>query len=157
MGYEKEAYLCLLFHYIEKKGSSREQTKNPNSNVQARPDVTFWNVGYHPPPRVPASFSHILCKAYLIFKDFSIKPFIFKYFFSSLCEHSYSSCSHFVHRNHLSKLKDGIMRNIMGKHISVFTNTFQTLPDIRSGAVMNFTRPNNILQDQKKNTNKLNV
>ena len=34
--------------------------------------------------------------------------------------------------------------------IPVFTNTFQTLPDIRSGAVMNFTRPNKILQDQKK-------
>ena len=33
---------------------------------------------------------------------------------------------------------------------SVFTNTFQTLPDIRSGVVMNFTRPNNILQDRKK-------
>ena len=33
---------------------------------------------------------------------------------------------------------------------SVFTNTFQTLPDIRSGAVMNFTRPNKILQDRKK-------
>ena len=32
----------------------------------------------------------------------------------------------------------------------VFTNTFQTLPDIRSGTVMNFIRPNNILQDRKK-------
>ena len=38
---------------------------------------------------------------------------------------------------------------------TVFTNTFQTLPDIRSGAVMNFTRPNKILQDEKK-MNKLN-
>ena len=34
--------------------------------------------------------------------------------------------------------------------ISVFTNTSQTLPDIRSGAVLNFTRPNKILQDRKK-------
>ena len=33
---------------------------------------------------------------------------------------------------------------------AVFTNTFQTLPDIWSGAVMNFTRPNKILQDRKK-------
>ena len=32
----------------------------------------------------------------------------------------------------------------------VFTNTSQTLPDIRSGAVLNFTRPNKILQDRKK-------
>ena len=39
---------------------------------------------------------------------------------------------------------------------TLLTNTFQTLPDIRSGAVKNFTRPNNILQDQKKKTNKLN-
>ena len=35
-------------------------------------------------------------------------------------------------------------------HYSVFTNTFQTLPEFRSGAVMNFTRPNNILLDLKK-------
>ena len=35
-------------------------------------------------------------------------------------------------------------------YFPVFTNTFQTLPDIRSGAVMNFTRPNKILQDRKK-------
>ena len=33
--------------------------------------------------------------------------------------------------------------------MSVFTNTFQILPDIRSGTVMNFTRPNKILQDRK--------
>ena len=48
MGYEKEAYLYLLFHYTGKK-ISREHTKNPNANVRARPDVTFWAVGYHPP------------------------------------------------------------------------------------------------------------
>ena len=29
---------------------SREHTKNPNANVWARPDVTFWVVGYHSPP-----------------------------------------------------------------------------------------------------------
>ena len=40
---------------------------------------------------------------------------------------------------------------------TVFTNTFQTLPDIRSGAVMNFTRPNKILQDRKKTLNMLNA
>ena len=44
----------------------------------------------------------------------------------------------------------------LGLPRSVFTNTFQTLPDIRSGAVMNFTRPNKILQDRKKTSNKLN-
>ena len=36
---------------------------------------------------------------------------------------------------------------------AVFTNTSQTLPDIRSGAVLNFTRPNKILQDRKKSNN----
>ena len=39
----------------------REHTKNPNANVWARPDITFWAVRYHP-PLVPTSFSHILCK-----------------------------------------------------------------------------------------------
>ena len=57
MGYEKEAYLYLIFHYTEKKRFSREHTKNPNANDLARPDITFWAVGYH--SGVPASFSHI--------------------------------------------------------------------------------------------------
>ena len=34
----------------------------------------------------------------------------------------------------------------------MFTNTSQTLPDIRSGAVLNFTRPNKILQERKNQT-----
>ena len=62
MGYEKEAYLYNLFHYTGKKYFLREHTKNLNANVRARPDVTFWAVGYHPSPRVQISFSHILCK-----------------------------------------------------------------------------------------------
>ena len=49
-GYEKEAYLYLLFHYTGKKEFSSEYTKNRNANVWARPDVTFRAVGYHPPP-----------------------------------------------------------------------------------------------------------
>ena len=63
MGYEKEAYLYLLFHYTG-IFFSREHTRNPHANVRAPPNVTFWAVGYHspPPPRVPTSFSHILCK-----------------------------------------------------------------------------------------------
>ena len=39
------------------------------------------------------------------------------------------------------------------KRVTVFTNTYQTLPDIRSGAVLNFTRPNKILHDRKKLNN----
>ena len=35
----------------------------------------------------------------------------------------------------------------------MFTNTSQTLPDIQSGAFLNFTRPNKILQDRKKSNN----
>ena len=62
MGYEKIAYLYLLLHYTGKQRFSREHAKNQNANDRARLDITFWAVGYHPPPRVPASFSHILCK-----------------------------------------------------------------------------------------------
>ena len=45
----------------------------------------------------------------------------------------------YLHRSGLICVNDGK---------PVFTNTFQTLPDIRSGAVMNITRPNKILQDR---------
>ena len=41
MGYEKEAYLYYLFHYTGKR-FSRQHTKNPNANIQACTDVTFW-------------------------------------------------------------------------------------------------------------------
>ena len=64
----KGSLLVLIISLYWKKRFSREPTKNPNANDRARPDVTFWAVGYHPPPppppppRVPASFSHILCK-----------------------------------------------------------------------------------------------
>ena len=50
MGYEKEAYLYWLFHYTGRKDF---QDSTPNAYVWARPDVTFWAVGYHtqhPPP-----------------------------------------------------------------------------------------------------------
>ena len=52
------------FIILEKKDFQILHTKNPNAYVQARPDVTFWAVGYHYPPLpgVPTSFSHILCK-----------------------------------------------------------------------------------------------
>ena len=63
MGYEKDALVLIISLYWKKKRYSREHAKNPNAYVWARTDVTFWAVGYHsPPPRVPASFSHILCK-----------------------------------------------------------------------------------------------
>ena len=56
MGYEKEAYLYLLFHYTGKKRFSREHTKNPNANDRACPHVTFCAVGYYfPPPPPPES------------------------------------------------------------------------------------------------------
>ena len=34
---------------LEKKIFKRAHQKS-NANVRARPDVTFWAVGYHPPP-----------------------------------------------------------------------------------------------------------
>ena len=50
MGYEKAADLYLLFLYTEKKDFQESTPKNPNANDRARPDVTFWAVGYHSPP-----------------------------------------------------------------------------------------------------------
>ena len=38
---------------------SREHTKNPNANVGAHPDVTFWAVGYHPSPSASQLAFHI--------------------------------------------------------------------------------------------------
>ena len=60
-GLWKGSLLVLIISKYWKNRYSREQTKNPNAHVQARPDVTFRAVGYLPPipPRVPASFSHI--------------------------------------------------------------------------------------------------
>ena len=40
---------CTNYFKILEKRYSREQTKNPNAHVQARPDVTFRAVGYLPP------------------------------------------------------------------------------------------------------------
>ena len=60
MGYEKEAYFYLLYHYTGKKIFSREHNKNPNAKVPARPDVTFWAVGYHSPlPESQLAILHI--------------------------------------------------------------------------------------------------
>ena len=40
----------LIISLYWKKRFLREHTKNPNANDRARPDVTFWTVGYHSPP-----------------------------------------------------------------------------------------------------------
>ena len=46
----KRKLICTnYFIILGKKGFSREHTKNPNANVRARPEVTFWAVGYHSP------------------------------------------------------------------------------------------------------------
>ena len=58
----KRSLLVLIISLYGKKRFSREHTKNPNANVPAHLDVTIWAVGYHFPPRVQTSFSHILCK-----------------------------------------------------------------------------------------------
>ena len=54
MGYEKEAYLYILFHYTGKKIFKRAHQKS-NANDRALPDVTFWAVGHHSPPPSPPS------------------------------------------------------------------------------------------------------
>ena len=44
----KRKLTCTNYFIILcKKRFSREHTKNANVNVRARPDVTFWAVGYH--------------------------------------------------------------------------------------------------------------
>ena len=53
-------HVLVILLYWEKR-FSREHTKNPNANVRASPDVTFWAAGYHS-PQVPTSFTHRLCK-----------------------------------------------------------------------------------------------
>ena len=60
MGYERILYLYLLFHYTGEKRFSRELTKNPNANVWAHPEATFWAVIYLP-HQVQSSLSYILC------------------------------------------------------------------------------------------------
>ena len=57
----KKKLTSTNYFIILEKRFSREHTKNPNVNVWARPDVTFWAVGYRS-PRVSTSFSHILCE-----------------------------------------------------------------------------------------------
>ena len=38
------------FIVLEKKIFKRAHQKSKIASVRARPDVTFWAVGYHPPP-----------------------------------------------------------------------------------------------------------
>ena len=53
----KRKLTCSYYFIIlEKKDISREHTKNPNANDWARPDVTFWAVGYHSPPPPSPSY-----------------------------------------------------------------------------------------------------
>ena len=49
----------LVISLYWKKRFSREHNKNPNANVRACPDVTFWAVGYHPPPPESQQAFHI--------------------------------------------------------------------------------------------------
>ena len=46
----KRKLTCTNYFFILEKQYSREHTKSPNAYVLARPDVTFWAVGYLPPP-----------------------------------------------------------------------------------------------------------
>ena len=52
----KRKLTCTNYFFILEKGYSREHTKNPNAYVRARPDATFWAVGYHSPPEFQLAF-----------------------------------------------------------------------------------------------------
>ena len=64
MGYEKEAYLYLLFHYTGKKDFQESTPKIQMIMTRLAQTSHFglWDIIPPPPPRVPASFSHISCK-----------------------------------------------------------------------------------------------
>ena len=47
----KRKLTCTNYIIILEKTFSREHTKNPNTNVRACPDFTFWAVDYHSPPK----------------------------------------------------------------------------------------------------------
>ena len=61
MGYEKEAYLNLLFHYTRKK-DFQESTPKIQMLMIRLAQTSHFGLRDIIPPRVPASFSHILCK-----------------------------------------------------------------------------------------------
>ena len=48
-GLWKGSLLVLIISLYQKKRFSREHTKNLRANARARPDVTFWAVGYYSP------------------------------------------------------------------------------------------------------------
>ena len=56
-GLRKGSLLVLFISLYLKKNDFQESTqKNLNAKVLARPDVTFWAVGYHPPPESQLAF-----------------------------------------------------------------------------------------------------
>ena len=57
-GLWKGSLLVLIISLYWKKRFSRRHNKNPNANVRARLDITFWAVGYHssPPPQFQLAF-----------------------------------------------------------------------------------------------------
>ena len=46
----KRKLTCTYYFIILEKKDFQEHTNHPNANDRARPDVTFWAVGYHSPP-----------------------------------------------------------------------------------------------------------
>ena len=50
----KRKFTYTNYFIIQEIKKSKEHTKNPNANIRARPDITFWAVGYHPPKSQPA-------------------------------------------------------------------------------------------------------
>ena len=61
MGYEKEAYLYILFPYTGKKvfQESTPKIQMLMFGLAQTSNFGLWDII---PPRVPASFLHILCK-----------------------------------------------------------------------------------------------
>ena len=54
----KREITCSNYFIVLEK---REHAKNPKSNVWVCPDVTFWAVGYHPPPPPESLLAFHIC------------------------------------------------------------------------------------------------
>ena len=52
----KRKLTCTNCFIILEKKIFKRAHQNPNANDRARPDVTFWAVGYHSPPESQLAF-----------------------------------------------------------------------------------------------------
>ena len=52
----KRKLICTNYFIILEKKIFKRAHKKTNANVRARPDITYWAVGYHSPPKFQLAF-----------------------------------------------------------------------------------------------------